>query len=88
MTQKRKTSVTRKQTEKDITHSQNSVLAKEILGIVIIALGLLAFVCVFFTSKSGTLKPFKEINCRIIGWTHYLIPFHFCFSLLIALAGE
>jgi S-DNA-T family DNA segregation ATPase FtsK/SpoIIIE len=90
MTQKRKTSVTRKQTEKDITHSQNSVLAKEILGIVIIALGLLAFVCVFFTSKSGTFgKPFKEITAGLFGWTHYLIPLAILlFGCYIALAGR
>lgn len=75
MAQKKKTSVTRKVTETAKKQAQSNVLAKEILGIVIIALGLLAFVCVFFTSKSGTFGlPFKQVTSGLFGWAHYLIP--------------
>jgi hypothetical protein len=53
MAQKKRTSDTQKKTEKPETSTKNNVLAKEITGIVIVALALLAFICIFFTSNSG-----------------------------------
>ncbi len=90
MAQKKRTSVTHQATEKSKNQPQSSVLAKEILGIVIIALGLLAFICIFFTSNSGTFgKPFKQISSGLFGWAHYLIPLAILlFGCYIALAGR
>ncbi|MFA5340375.1 MAG: DNA translocase FtsK 4TM domain-containing protein [Clostridia bacterium] len=90
MTQKKRTSVAVETAEKGKNKSQNNVLAKEIFGIVIIALGLLAFVCIFFTSNSGTFgKPFKEVSSGLFGWTHYLIPLVILLiGCYIALAGR
>lgn len=90
MAQKKRTSVSRKAAENSNKQVHSNVLTKEIFGIVIIALGLLAFVCVFFTSKSGSFgRPFKQVTAGLFGWAHYLIPLAILlFGCYIALAGR
>ncbi|HPY97776.1 MAG: DNA translocase SpoIIIE [Firmicutes bacterium ADurb.Bin099] len=90
MAQKKRTSDTQKKTEKPETSTKNNVLAKEITGIVIIALALLAFICIFFTSNSGAFgRPFKQVTAGLFGWAHYLIPLVILlFGVYVALAGR
>jgi S-DNA-T family DNA segregation ATPase FtsK/SpoIIIE len=54
---------------------KNTGFAREISGIIIAAIGIFTFVCIFFTGSSGMFgEPFKNVTAGLLGWTHYLLP--------------
>lgn len=89
MAQKKSTK-TPKTKSTNTNKAQANILAKEILGILIILFAMLSFVFIFITTKSGTFaKPFRSFVAGIFGWAHYLLPLVIIlFGAKVAIAGR